>query len=342
MGKIFSEGFSFSGFERDKVYLSDRGRRFVDISGLTGLDSVTDGRGAAYADFDNDGDYDLFLTALQGQVHHLFKNNVGQEQSHIRVALTGDESGSDAYGAEVRVKTSQGIQTKIKSGGSGYVSQSDPRLLFGLGSDAQVEWLEVRWPSGLHHRFGPLAAGTSVHIREGTGELESVTETVFSMPDPAEDTAQSAHALRYGIGQPFPAVKMIDANGETTDFHAFREPGRSYLVNLWATYCVPCREEMPELQKLFPELQAAQIDLLGISLDMGKAKNKVPRFLNRMGVTYPIFTTDENIFSQLFSGEQMLIPLTFIVDRKGLISEVLTGWSPEAQTTIHRLIGAGD
>ena len=143
MGKIFEEGFSFSGFERDKLYLNDGGKRFVDISGLSGLDSVTDGRGAAYADFDNDGDYDIFLTTLQGQAHHLFRNNVGQENGFLRVTLEGRESGRDAFGAEVRVKTTQGVLTKVKAGGSGFVSQSDPRLLFGLGADTEAAWIQV-------------------------------------------------------------------------------------------------------------------------------------------------------------------------------------------------------
>ena len=90
MGKIFEEGFSFSGFERDKLYLNDGGKRFVDISGLSGLDSVTDGRGAAYADFDNDGDYDIFLTTLQGQAHHLFRNIINNKNTLFKpVSLTG-------------------------------------------------------------------------------------------------------------------------------------------------------------------------------------------------------------------------------------------------------------
>ncbi len=127
MSRIFSQGFSFSGFERDKLYLSLGGEKFVDISGLSGLDSVTDGRGAAYGDFDNDGDYDVFLTSLQGQVHHLFRNNVGQEGNFVRVALEGRKSGRNAYGSEVRLKTSAGLLTKIKAGGSGFVSQSDSR-----------------------------------------------------------------------------------------------------------------------------------------------------------------------------------------------------------------------
>ena len=341
MGKIFSQGFSFSGFERDKLYVSDGGQRFVDISGLSGLDSVTDGRGAAYADFDNDGDYDIFLTALQGQVHHLFRNNVGQDGGFIRVELQGTASGRDAYGAEVRIITSHGVQTKVKAGGSGYVSQSDPRLLFGLGGDERTGALEVRWPSGRIESLARIPAGASVRIVEGSGAYQEVDEARFALPDPAGDEALFFQALRYQPGDLFPAVAMSDDSGATTDFQAYRRPGRSYLINFWATYCVPCREEMPELQKLAADLEAAGVDLLGISLDMGTARKKVPRFLSRMGIDYPVFTTEEGVFQQLFAGEQFFIPLSYIVDGDGRIVDVLTGWSPRAQRLIHQLIGGG-
>ncbi|MBM3277532.1 MAG: VCBS repeat-containing protein [Candidatus Handelsmanbacteria bacterium] len=96
LGKIFSEGFSFSGFERDKLFLNNQGQKYIEVSGLSGLDSVSDGRGAAYGDFDNDGDLDVFLTTLQGQIHYLFRNNVGQENHFVRVSLEGRASGQDA------------------------------------------------------------------------------------------------------------------------------------------------------------------------------------------------------------------------------------------------------
>ena len=59
---IFRDGFSFSGFERDLLSLNIQGDRFKDISGVSGIDSVLDGRAAVLADFDNDGDLDVFLT----------------------------------------------------------------------------------------------------------------------------------------------------------------------------------------------------------------------------------------------------------------------------------------
>ncbi|MCH7476897.1 MAG: ASPIC/UnbV domain-containing protein [SAR324 cluster bacterium] len=108
---------------------------------------MSDGRGAVYADFDDDGDLDIFLTTIQGAAHLLFRNNIGQDSNWLRVTLDGTDSGRDAYGTIVRCKTSAGIQTQIKAGGQGYLSQHDPRLLFGLGTDARAEWIEVTSPA---------------------------------------------------------------------------------------------------------------------------------------------------------------------------------------------------
>ena len=346
MAKLFEEGFSFSGFERDKLYLNDGGQQFIDLSGLSGLDSVSDGRGAAYADFDNDGDYDIFLTALQGQVHHLFRNNVGSENGNfLRVSLRGAASGKDAYGAVVRLKTSQGVLTRLKAGGSGFVSQSDPRLLFGLGSDKSIEGLEVSWPSGTVQRFDSSAvemstdlAGASIRIVEGSSQIEFVDESRFSLPDPVPPGDVVFEALRPRRGDLFPALPLVDMEGQQTDFASFRQEGRSYLVNLWATWCVPCRQEMPELEKLIPEFAAAGVELIGISLDTGTARDRVPRFLVRAGITYPNFTTEESSFEALFSGGQIFVPVSFIVDERGHIADIFSGWSRDSEAKIRSLI----
>lgn len=180
------QGFSFAGHQRDSLLLSAgtgrggrRSRRFIDISGVSGVDSVSDGRGAVFADFDNDGDYDLFLTTLQGGSHLLFRNNVGQGNHYLRVALEGSTarggSSRDAFGSVVRVRTSQGTLTKVKSGGSGFISQHDPRLLFGLGKDARAQSIEVTWANGKVEKFrGDFAAKSYVLLREGIGRAETL------------------------------------------------------------------------------------------------------------------------------------------------------------------------
>jgi hypothetical protein len=161
-----SERLSWSGYERDALYLNLGTGRYLDISGVSGLDSPTDGRVLVYADFDDDGDPDVFLETVEGE-RFLFRNNVGQDSRWIRVALEGSRCGRDAFGTTVRVASSAGIQTKVKSGGEGYLSQHDPRLLFGLGADRVARSVEVTWPSGQKQRYDNVPAGTYLKIVEG-------------------------------------------------------------------------------------------------------------------------------------------------------------------------------
>jgi hypothetical protein len=89
MGAIFKKGFSFSGYERDLLALNLGGGEFLNISGVSGIDSISDGRGSVFADLDNDGDLDVLLTTAQGEAHYLYRNNVGSRSSYLRVTLEG-------------------------------------------------------------------------------------------------------------------------------------------------------------------------------------------------------------------------------------------------------------
>lgn len=238
----------------------------------------------------------------------------------------------------MRLKTSAGGLTKIKAGGSGFISQSDPRLLFGLGNDAQAEWLEVRWPAGTRHQFGPVPAGAAVKVVEGQDLLLQLEERRFSLPQPAQAGDFVHHTLKNKPGDLFPSIPLKPLQGQAVDFAALRQPGRTYLVNLWATYCVPCREEMPHLQRLYPELQRSGVEILGVSPDMGKAQARIPEMISRMGIEYPIFTTEPSAFEQLFAGEEITIPLSFIVGPDGRIAEVFSGWSSVTEARLRDLI----
>jgi len=171
---LLQGGYSLGGYERDVLFLNLGTKHYLDISGVSGIDSETDGRGAIYADFDNDGDLDVFLTTIQGPSNLLFRNNVGHNNSWVRVSLKGSDSGEDAFGTIVRIKTKSGIQTKVKLGGEGYLSQHDPRLLFGIGSDSGVDWIEVIWPSGLEQRFDNIPVKAHLLITEAHGEFDLI------------------------------------------------------------------------------------------------------------------------------------------------------------------------
>ena len=337
---IFDQGFSFSGYERDALFLNLQGKKFQDISGVSGIDSITDGRAAVFADFDNDGDYDVFLTTIQGPSHLLFRNNVGQDNHWIRVILEGGRDvGRDAFGSVVRMKTSAGTLTKIKSGGAGFLSQHDPRLLFGLGRDEAAQSLEVTWSNGKIESFqGALRAGTTLLLREGTGSAEQIKLGRANLPDPLTREETLAQGLKIRVGQAFPDVPMKTLAGQAVDLRSQLRPGRRLLVNLWATWCVPCATEMPELEQLRAPLARKEIDLIGVSVD-ADPEAKVAQFAGEKKVHYPVFLGGVPVIEQVFVGDELAVPMTVLLDDKGTIQQIIFGFSGGTRQRFSQLAG---
>ena len=357
MSAIFREGLSFSGFERDYLGLNlgNRGTvgnpsaagsvRYLNISGITGADSLSDGRGATFADFDNDGDTDIFLVTLQGSAHHLFRNNISQDAGFLRIELEGTRSGTDAFGAIVRVKTSAGILTKVKSGGSGFLAQGDPRLLFGLGSDEAAEWVEITWPGGATQRLDNVPAGSSLRVIERAAHTTTtetfVDEHRFSLVDPLppEDALFAKLTIDRATRMPDLHLERLESpDGETISLHDITVPGRRTLLNIWATWCIPCRKEMPELDLLAPRLAAAGIDLVGLSIDTERTRQRVIPFLESLGITYPSYFADTEEVAGLFRGANIFVPMSILLDENGRPARVFSGWSPATEAALEDLV----
>lgn len=337
---INEKGFSFSGYERDGLFLSLGGKKFKDISGVSGIDSITDGRAAVFADFDNDGDYDVFITTIQGESHLLFRNNVGQSNHRLRISLEGGKDvGRDAFGSVVRVKTSAGTLTKIKSGGSGFISQHDPRLLFGLGRDERAQSIEVTWPNGKVEKFAAAAkANTSLLLREGTARAEVLNVPRAQLPDPLTRAESFARGLKVAVGQTVPDFPLKTIDGAVTSLRTQLHPGRRTLINVWATWCIPCAREMPELESLRDRLSARKIDLIGLNVD-SEAGTDIKGFVREKGVHYPIYVGGVPVIEQLYATDEQSVPLSIVVDEKGTITELIPGWSDQTQRRFAALAG---
>lgn len=170
-GHVFPEtdqndiGTSYSQW--NQLFMNQGGRRFVERTEQVGLKRLAprSWRGAAFADYDSDGDTDVFVVAID-EAPALLRNDGGEKSSWIGFTLQGSPPNWQAIGARVTLFHGGRRQMdEVRAGGS-YASQNDQRLLFGLGAATRVDRVEVRWPSGGRQVLTGLAVRRYHRIEE--------------------------------------------------------------------------------------------------------------------------------------------------------------------------------
>lgn len=135
---------------------------------------------------------------------------------------------------------------------------------------------------------------------------------------------------------PMPSFQLTPVNrSKTIDSSAYR--GKVLLINFWATWCPPCREELPGFVKVQKELGPKGFTVIGISIDTSGV-SVVRRFLKRMGITYPVGMSNSQVLDA-FGGIQA-IPISFLVNRKGEIVKSYQGYADHAmvKADVERLL----
>ena len=153
------------------VYRNLGNGRFKDVSSEmgTGISEHFSSRGAAFGDYNNDGDIDVLVLNMNDPPS-LLRNEGGNKQNWIKIKLLGTECNRTAIGARVRVITGKHAQMDEVHSGTSVMSQSDLRLHFGLGKAETVDLIEVKWPTTQKiERFMHVKANQILTIREGKG-----------------------------------------------------------------------------------------------------------------------------------------------------------------------------
>jgi enediyne biosynthesis protein E4 len=138
---------SLSGYERSRVYINRGVAGWIDVAQKVGVNDLYDGRAVALADLWNRGEQDV-IVANQNQPAVLYRDYPDTTNHWIAFKLIGTRSNRSAIGAEVTIEAGDLRQKRIIDGGSGFASQNDRRLHFGLGAHEWVDRVVIQWPSG--------------------------------------------------------------------------------------------------------------------------------------------------------------------------------------------------
>ena len=149
------------------------GGRFEEVTAPgTALATPQVGRGAAYADYDGDGDLDVLVTA-NGGPPRLLRNDGGARNRLLRVRTVGTTSNRDGIGARIDVTAGGRTRWQVVKTGSSYLSQSELPATFGLGGLTQADAVTVTWPSGRVDRLGAVPADRAITVEEGAGIVDA-------------------------------------------------------------------------------------------------------------------------------------------------------------------------
>ena len=200
--------------QQDQLYLNDGQGHLVDVTAQAGPGFAMElvGRGSAVADYDNDGDLDLF-TLNSNQQGVLLRNDSPSINHWLALRLEGRLSNRDGFGARVVVHAGDLVQMTEARSGTSYLSQDDPRLFFGLGRSERADRIEIFWPSGVRQELREVAADQVLKVTEPVDLSPAVRTTArVTAAAPEEVSSRSKELKREWAMAPLLVSESLKAN----------------------------------------------------------------------------------------------------------------------------------
>ncbi len=136
------------------------------------------------------------------------------------------------------------------------------------------------------------------------------------------------------IGDPAPRYAAVTLAGDSVNTKSLE--GRVVLLNVWATWCAPCRQEIPFLQSLYEKHRGDGLEIIGVSVDARGDEETIHGFVKDFGMTYPIWRDPDERVQSLYLA--LGVPASYIIDRRGILRWRRLGIVRESDTTFTRAL----
>jgi peroxiredoxin len=141
---------------------------------------------------------------------------------------------------------------------------------------------------------------------------------------------------RVQIGKPAPDFSLPSLGGKKVSLSEYK--GKAVFLNFWATWCPPCKDEMPSMEKIYREQKGRGLEILAVSIDKGS--KEVEAFKKEYGLTFPILLDPDNLVAALY--ELAFVPTTYLIDRSGnvvLRETQYRDWTdPESRKLLEKIL----
>ena len=335
-----ADGSSFSGNERDHLFLSNEGREFYDLSGVSGLDSPSDGRSMVIWDPDRDGRPDFALTNANYPRLQIYRNAVPEDGramvafrfvgGNTTAAPTGSWSPRDAYGTQVNLDLGDLRLDRGLAAGEGLGAQNSATLLVGIGRRPGAKAVRVTWPSGHVQELGEVKAGMLVTAYEDPAQGpkgSAFTMEPYRRTPAAAPRGPAAATLRLSLPHTGPAPRL-----------------RMYTT--MATWCESCRKEIPHLQRLRSEFGESVLGMYGVPIDPEDTDAGLKAWMAEQRPPYELLSglseAKRNAVKEMVLTElkQDGVPATILTGPDGRV--LAAQWGPPTVSRIRELLRPRD
>ena len=349
--QLLQSGRSFSGKERNCCYLNlgTKSTRYGNVSAIAGFDFPDDCRGLVTTDWDQDGDLDVWVSNRNAPRLRFLENNLAIDAHFMTLLLEGNgtTTSRDAIGARVEIvdpaqkdDTAESLkQIFTVKANDGFLSQSSKSIHVGLGAAKNPQTAIVRWPDGAQETFANLQVDHAYRLQQGAGKA-------VQLPDREDKLAIEGRPIppsSSGGGERIPLLtlmKLPQLKFENTDGAEEVLPlgqGKPVLINLWATWCGPCKKELADFAKEKNRLAENGIEVVALSMDkMGAAESSpegARKFMEQIKFPYTFgFATQDfvSVLQQIhdiliFGKEVFPAPTSFLIDGEGRLAVIYKG-----------------